>query len=191
MYSLLLLYFGNQLNNFNIYASDTTKEANYILFLYVFVFTILLPLVCSFVLRKIGLISSFQLEKREERQWPFTLTACSYLLGFSLIQNQIGSSINPLIIWILSGAQLGVFFALFISLFWKISIHMIGIGGFVGMCILLVKVHLDWDNFLYLSILLSGLVGFARLRLRAHASSQVLVGFLLGLVTQIVFVFLI
>ena len=141
------------------------------------------------MLKKAGKISSLEMETRQERQLPFTYPAISYILGFILIQREIGQSINPFLMLILVGAQFNIVLTLIISLFWKISIHMIGIGGLVGVCILMMKLNMQWDNILYLSLFFSGLLAYARLKLEAHTPAQVLAGFIVGVMTEAVFLF--
>ena len=186
-YGLLLLFFSNRLNGFNYYASEESAKANLQLFLYVFTFTLIIPLGFAYYLKRSGKIASLEMEKKEDRQIPFLITAISYFLGFIVIQREIGSVINPFIIWILVGAELGIIATLIISLFWKISIHMIGIGGIVGISILMMKMNMQWDNYLYSSILIAGLLAYARLRLEAHTFMQVLVGFLIGVLSEAIF----
>lgn len=188
-YTLLILFFSNRLSGFNIYSSEETWKINIELFLLVFIFTLVLPLSISLMLKKAGKISSLEMETRQERQLPFTYTAISYILGFILIQREIGQSINPFLMLILVGAQFNIVLTLIISLFWKISIHMIGIGGLVGVCILMMKLNMQWDNILYLSLFFSGLLAYARLKLEAHTPAQVLAGFIVGVMTEAVFLF--
>lgn len=186
-YSLLLLFSSNRLNGFNYYASEESAQANFQLFLYVLVFTLLIPLGFAYYLKRSGKIASLEMEKREDRQMPFLITAISYFLGFTLIQREIGSMINPFLIWILIGTELGIIATLLISLFWKISIHMIGIGGMVGINILMMKMNMQWDNYFYASIVLAGLLAYARLKLEAHTFMQIALGLLVGVLSEAIF----
>ncbi|MFZ9847140.1 MAG: hypothetical protein ACO3EE_03175 [Flavobacteriales bacterium] len=187
LYGLLLLFYSNRLNGFNYFASEESKQANMQLFVYVFIFNILIPLGFAYLLKKRGKIESLEMEKKEDRQMPFLITAISYFLGFIVIQKEIGSAINPFLIWILVGAELSIIATLIISLFWKISIHMIGIGGLVGINILMMKLNMEWDYYFYASILLAGLLAYARLKLEAHTFAQVLAGFIIGILSEAIF----
>ena len=78
-------------------------------------------------------------------------------------------------------------FLSFISYFWKISAHLVGWGGLVGLILILsLRFNTDLMLFLILAILSSGFIGFARLKLEAHNPLQVYSGFLLGFVIMIV-----
>ena len=76
---------------------------------------------------------------------------------------------------------MAIYVALIITFFWKISMHMIGIGGLAGaMMALSFRFGLDLWLLFSVIILASGLLGVARLQLKAHSPSQVYVGFVLG-----------
>lgn len=72
-----------------------------------------------------------------------------------------------------------------LSFQWKVSIHMIGIGGLTGMLLGLSQVlNAGLTEVILASILISGFLGSARLILKAHNPNQVYVGFLIGFVTE-------
>jgi hypothetical protein len=189
LYGLAMLYFSDRLNGFNLYATEESAQANTLLFSHIFIFSLVIPLVFAYYLKRTGKISSLEMEKREDRQMPFLVTAISYILGFIMIQREIGSVINPFLIWILVGSEVGIILTLIISMFWKISIHMIGIGGIVGINILMMKMNMQWDNYFYASLIIAGLIGYARLKLEAHTLAQVLLGFLVGVSSEAIFLF--
>jgi membrane-associated phospholipid phosphatase len=78
-------------------------------------------------------------------------------------------------------ASTSILITAIVNLKWKISAHMVGIGGLCGAIATLV-IHKPEPPFglLYVCILIAGLVGYARLRLQAHTPAQVYSGFLLG-----------
>ncbi|MCK4288907.1 MAG: hypothetical protein KAW86_06865, partial [Bacteroidales bacterium] len=79
------------------------------------------------------------------------------------------------------GATFLLIITLIINFFWKISIHMIGIGGMLGTLIGLSFLWMiDIPFLIILLILCSGITGFARLKLNAHNPAQVYTGFVIG-----------
>jgi hypothetical protein len=100
------------------------------------------------------------------------------------------------------GTTIGLFACFLINLFFKISLHATGAGGFVGMVLItmwlysygafsiwlpLVGVcHISINLVLMVSVLLAGAVGSARLLLGAHTSKELYAGFVLGLLAQFV-----
>jgi membrane-associated phospholipid phosphatase len=65
---------------------------------------------------------------------------------------------------------------------WKISIHMVGIGGLLGAVLALTTYHYPMDALILLCsiILIAGGLASARLWLGAHTKGQVYAGFAVG-----------
>lgn len=79
------------------------------------------------------------------------------------------------------GATLLVVSVLLINLFWKISAHMVAIGGLCGMMIATsYRLQINLHPVLISLFIIAGLIAFSRLKLNAHDPSQVYFGFLLG-----------
>ena len=122
------------------------------------------------------------LTEKEERRIPLALTAIFYLLNFYLLKNQ--PLIYPLKIFLL-GSCLAVVIVMIINFFWKISTHMVGIGGIIGTLIgLSFRTNSNLSLLIIIFTIFSGLVGFSRLKLNAHTPSQIYLGFLMGVITE-------
>ncbi len=127
------------------------------------------------------------METRQERKIPYLVTAIFYFIEFYFL---IKTDIPKIIIWMMAGASLLVLSVLLINLFWKISAHMAGIGGLIGMMIgISFRLQIDLHLILVLLFLIAGLVGFARLKLSAHSSAEVYAGFLLGIFIELILFF--
>ena len=70
------------------------------------------------------------------------------------------------------------------SKFWKISLHLIGIGGVLGVFLALQIIKGGLLNLIVALILVSGILAFARLKEKAHSPAQVYAGFLLGVFSE-------
>jgi hypothetical protein len=83
------------------------------------------------------------------------------------------------------GAISAIGLSLIITLRWKISIHMLGIGGLIG-AIIGISHRFQFDHSLLLIalILFAGLIGFARLKTKSHNYRQVYAGFILGVAVE-------
>lgn len=155
-------------------------KAKWMIGVLVFILTGLLPMLLTLLMARLGIIKSLHLEQREERIWPFIITAMLYYLAFYLLRQL---DLSPVFIAFMLGAFVTVVVGLLISFFWKISVHMIGMGGLVGAFTgLSLKLMIDMPLIIMVLIILSGLTGFARLKLQAHTPMQVLGGFLSGFV---------
>lgn len=153
-------------------------KAKWMIGIFVLIITGLLPLLMTFIMTKIGIIRSILMQEREERIWPFVVTAMFYYLAYYLL-NRL--ELSPVYTLFMLGAFISVVAGLMISFFWKISAHMIGMGGMVGAFTgLSITLMIDASLLIVLLILLSGFTGFARLKLTAHSPAQVMAGFLTG-----------
>jgi membrane-associated phospholipid phosphatase len=143
----------------------------------VFIFTFLLPILGVLLLKKMKIISTYHMENRNERKAPLFIAIISYYI---LLQFFYQMNTYVLFNKLLIGALLILILALFISKFWKISLHMLAIGGVTGAFLAL---HYLFGGNLYLVLLLlccSGLVAYARINENAHTLNQVYAGFLVG-----------
>lgn len=70
-----------------------------------------------------------------------------------------------------------------VNIWWKICIHMAGIGGMAG-ALLAISLVFQFNPLWWLSviILVAGLVGTARMILRQHSLRQIVGGFMVGAV---------
>ena len=168
---LLLLYFSKVFSQF-MPIEQKTHLINLTL-----IFTLLLPLLGVFLLKKLKIVSSIYIENQEERKWPLLIAISSYYLLFRMFEFLY---IHPIIINLVLGAILILFLAVIISNFWKISLHMLGIGGVFG-AFLAFQYLFGGKLFLIILLLLcSGLVAYARINENAHTLKQVYLGFLVG-----------
>lgn len=83
------------------------------------------------------------------------------------------------------GAAAALSVSIIINIKWKISIHMVGIGAFIGTLFglstfLMVDLRMSIITFL----IIGGLLGSARLSLAAHRPSQIYAGFFVGFICE-------
>ena len=146
--------------------------------------TMVLPLISIFWLMQKGKVSSLEMSNHKERSLPLFKTVIWMSFGYYLLQNLL--FYTPILKAELLGAILIILLAAIISKFWKISLHLLGIGGVVGVFIALQIIHGDFLYLLLLFILLSGLLGVARIKQKAHNYAQVYAGFLVGLSVELI-----
>ena len=157
-----------------------------ITFLTVFIFTVLLPALNIYFMAKKGLVSNHHLHEREERTLPYLMYTMSFVLLYYFLKPLL---LPPVIYLIVLGSIFVSIVALVINLKWKISAHMMGIGGATG-TVTGVAMRFSEDlNLLIMGMFLcAGLVGFARLQLNAHSSGQVYAGFILSFFSLLTFI---
>ena len=139
--------------------------------------TIAFPVASSLLLLRAGAIRSLEMHERRERILPFTITLLYYGMTWYLLARTGMPNLPVLVI----GATVALAAATLITLRWKISAHMIGIGGCLGALAALQAIH-HLDLFLPLAILvtLCGVVGTARMLTSDHTQAQVYMGALVG-----------
>lgn len=160
---------------FKFVVSQPLKTAVYFILL---LNTILIPLLIIYFLFRKGLIQSYRMEERQDRSIPYLVNMLCMLLAFYMMSKLPAPKLFGAILF---GAAIALAVAFFINLRWKISIHMIGIGGFAGVFYALSDLLLmDIQAVILVSFLLAGLLGTARLLLNAHVAPQIYAGFVLG-----------
>ena len=158
-----------------------TRDAKLQILFFIFISTFLVPSLATGLLWVSGVISSVGLEKRSERMIPLIVTGLVYTAVSYIFLDYL--QMARLLGLFMGATAFTVVITAFITHFWKISNHMIGIGGLFGFVIgAILKTHnasLQWP--LMLIITVSGAIASSRLLLGAHGYFQIISGFLLGI----------
>ena len=144
----------------------------------VFVCTFFIPLMFILFLRYQEIINDIQMKTRRDRYIPIIITFFLYVFCFYLIRR---IDIPNMFYSFMLAGLITLLVTLFITLWFKISIHMAGMGGLIALVIYIsfyLKVNLSF--YLILVVLLAGITGTARLILKAHSPAEVYSGFVLG-----------
>ena len=142
------------------------------------VFSLILPLLSVFILLLTKKIDSLEMPKKEERFLPILFGSIWMILGFYFMKEIF--SYAPIMKSIYLGAIYVMLIALLITKKWKISLHMLAIGGATGVFIMLEFLFGQNLMLLLITILISGILGFSRLSLKAHSLNQIYAGFIVG-----------
>lgn len=143
--------------------------------------TCLLPLTSIWIMIRQGKVKDIQIADASERTMPYLYTTIGFAFWSYLMSVVLHAPLFLTVVCIGSTVALAVITA--INRFWKISAHLTGIGGFFGGLMnyyIAVGSTPSWSTLTVL-LLFSLVMMFARLRLDAHTSSQVVVGWLLGI----------
>tara|TARA_Y100000813_G_scaffold65580_1_gene46164 strand:+ start:1263 stop:1868 length:606 start_codon:yes stop_codon:yes gene_type:complete len=177
LYAFGLLIYTNPYINMMI-----TETSKYFTLGILLVFTIILPILTSVLFKLFGLIDSLYMKTAKERRWPFLLTLIWYYMGIQLL-TRIYVPQSFLLLMIGATSIVGV--ALVITSRWKISIHMLGIGGVIGAIIgISQRFQFDHSILLIALILFAGLIGYSRLKTNSHNFRQVYAGFIVGIAVE-------
>ncbi|MDG1136123.1 MAG: hypothetical protein P8N48_04330 [Bacteroidales bacterium] len=145
---------------------------------FVFLTTFILPSLLIAILVKVGIVSNFQISVQRERVFPILIVAIAFYITYYLLKSAGLTGLIPLF---MVGSTMLVLMALLINYATKISLHMIAWGGLIG-CLIGFAIRFNYDLSLLImaTIIISGFVAAARLKLNAHNPFQVYIGFLLG-----------
>jgi len=164
------------------YVSAIPLQAKKMLIILTAIGTFLLPVLMIPLFLLQGKISSPQLTQRRERIFPLGLTAVFYVLTFVLF---LRIPVFRLIHSFMLGTLLSVIAGFLFSFKWKISTHMIGLGGVVALILIL---SVQFDSYLLVPLigvlLATGLAGSSRLYLGAHSEAQIYSGFIVGFIVM-------
>lgn len=145
-----------------------------------YLFTVLLPTVLIHLYRRYQGWTSFQMGRKERRMVPYIIAimcyfTCYYLMTVMRIPQFMANIV-------VTALAIQVVCAL-VNIWWKICIHMAGIGGIAG-ALLAISLVFQFNPLWWLSviILVAGLVGTARMILRQHSLRQIVSGFMVGAV---------
>ena len=168
------------LMNSGFYFSMLSWEAKRFIILVVFFTTCILPLLSVAIL---ALNPKFNLSMPDKRDRIFPLLSGSifYYLGFILL-NKV-RAVPEFKLFMLASVLVMVVL-LIVSFKWKISLHMSAIGGLTGALFALAfRSGLNPVYSILGVVIVSGLIGTARLILKKHDIWQIAAGYALGFLT--------
>lgn len=151
----------------------------------VFWLTAFFPAFAVFLMWRLKLSESIFLRTQKERIIPYVITMFFYWWMYYLSRNFTD---QPLA---LKFFYFGIFIAsalgLIINNFMKISLHAMGVGGFLT-AIILVGFYYSVDNSIWtlLAIIITALVMSARMIVSDHSKQELILGFFIGLLTQVI-----
>jgi hypothetical protein len=139
-------------------------------------------------------VQSFEMRDKQERTGPYIITGIFYLWMY---KNFANGAVPELYAKFVLGATIGLFFAFFANIFFKISAHATGMGGFIAMILLLAfkwsgetfvlgSILLSLNALLAIVIVVAGVVGAARLALGTHTQAEIWQGYAAGFVAVMV-----
>lgn len=144
----------------------------------VFATTFVMPALSLLLLKKIKIIKSITMERREDRFIPLFVMVI-FLYATSRFFNGI-ITLGLYNFYLICNMLLCVV-VFWINIYWKISMHGIGWGALSATLFIMTTVMADiFLPYFVISILASGVVGTARLYLKSHSASQVYAGFAVG-----------
>ena len=166
---------------FTGFSDHERKQSIFIVVLNIVFF----PLISVLLLKAVGFIDSIYLHTKKDRIIPYMACGIFFFWAYTVFKEQTH---YPLL---LTSFIFGIFLAssagLMANIYYKISLHAIGMGGWLGFFVIVYQ-----DNSMQMSwpmaavILLTGAVCTARFIISDHNRRDVYTGLLVGFVCQLV-----
>ena len=143
------------------------------------------PAITVLLLKALGFIESFFLRTQRDRIIPYIASMTFFFWAQYALREQ------PEIPRILVAFMFGVFIssaaALMANIYFKVSMHAIGMGGLVGICFVIMQQNnmlMTWP--LSAALLIAGLVCTSRLIVSDHTPKDIYSGLLIGFICQLI-----
>jgi len=160
--------------------SDGEKRQTMVIILLNLVFY---PLFSVLLMKPLGFIQSIYLNTQKDRIIPYIVSGIFFFWGYMVFKRQ------PHYPLILTSFVLGIFLAssvaLIANIYFKVSMHAIGMGGWLGLFLVILKnseMLMTWP--LCIVLLLTGFVCSARLLKGSHQQADIYAGLTIGFLTQ-------
>ena len=151
----------------------------------VFIFTVAIPSIGMFILLKVNAIQSVEMKDRSERTAPLLISCTSFMALLYVLKT---TNFPPVFLYVLYSATFALLIGLLINLIYKISLHTLGWGALSATLISIsLRIGMSLLLPIVVSVLIAGLVGYARLKQNAHNQAEIYLGYVAG-VSVIVFI---
>ena len=152
-----------------------------------FILTILLPILLYYLLKTLGKTHSIYLRSTKERILPLALNC---IIIFLILQRVITAHEIIELYYFFVGILISTLACFFLALLkFKASIHMIAIAG-VFMFYIALSIHfsININGTLALMAIITGAIATSRLHLKAHDCKELIIGFCIGFIPQLILV---
>ena len=148
------------------------------------ILTVILPILLYLLLKTINKVQTVNLPTTKERIIPLALNC---VIIFIILQRFLPKNELIELYCFFIGILLSNLACLILAILqFKISIHMIGAGGvlmfFIGISI---HYHININGSIIIMSLIAGAIATSRLHLKAHNNIELLIGFFIGIIPQI------
>lgn len=150
----------------------------------IFILTVIIPTISYLILRNLGMVKTVNLTDLKERRYPLYISILLLLMVvYKVIPNNFTIELHYYFIGLIA-ATFASLLLLFLN--FKSSLHLTGMGSLL-MYLICLSVHFEINITLALSlvILITGLVATSRIYLRSHTNAELLIGFSIGILSQL------
>ncbi|HUZ59785.1 MAG TPA: phosphatase PAP2 family protein [Hanamia sp.] len=148
--------------------------------------TIFYPVLTILLLKAVGFIKSIFLKTQRERIIPYITSNIFYFWMFLVFKNE------PEVPVVLTGFMFGIFLTssagLIANIYFKISMHAMGVGALCGLMLIIIFSGFSYPVFLLamLVFMITGLVCTSRLIVSDHWPSHIYSGIFISIICQLI-----
>jgi hypothetical protein len=153
----------------------------------VLIITVFIPIITFFLLKNIGILSSIHLERVEDRKVPLMIHCVLLLLIIKMVFEPYE---NPELYYFFVGILFSTLTALIlVFLKFKVSLHQLGVAG-LTMFLIALGIHFKVNVLLAVSLffIANGWVATSRLHTNSHSEVELIVGWFIGVLPQIIMI---
>jgi hypothetical protein len=143
------------------------------------------PVVTVLLLKALGFIDSIFLKTQKDRIIPYIASGTFFFWTQYVLREQ--NYVPRILVAFMFGVFISSSAALIANIYYKISMHAIGMGGLIGLFLIIMQQNtllMTWP--LSLAFLLAGLVCSSRMVVSDHKPKEIYIGLLVGLICQFV-----
>ena len=147
--------------------------------------SVFLPAFTVFLLKQLKFIDSVFLKTQKDRIIPYVACGIYFFWLYLVCRND--SNLPTIMTSFMLGVFLAASAALIANIYFKISMHAIGMGGILGLFLLIMQQNtmlMTWP--LCLAFLTAGIVCTSRMIVSDHRPKEVYTGLILGIVSQFI-----
>ena len=147
-------------------------------------YTVVFPFISILLLRLSGLISNARMHDARDRILPLIATMIFYIFAYCLFAYKHHAPV--LLQSLLLGSSCAIVILFIVNLFYKVSVHTTAAAILPGMAIVLILDHeVNITLTLIFALLIALFVGIIRWLLGAHTIGQIVLGYIVGIFTQL------
>lgn len=166
------------------YADVYDPEQARLTLYFIALLTAAIPLLIYLILKVLRLVKSIHLSTPRERIIPLVIYSILLIVLLrSVFENQIHATLYYFFLGVLAASMVAIVLSL---VRYKISLHMMAMGGMLGFAISIMIVLGIPIIYLILGIsIAAGLTASSRLHMKAHKGHELVFGFMVGLLAQL------
>ena len=146
---------------------------------------VIYPLITVLLLRALGFRKSVFLHTQQDRIIPYITSMIFFFWSQYVLREQ--NFVPRILVAFMFGVFISSAAALMANIYYKISMHAIGMGGIIGLCLVIMQQNtMLMTGPLSVALLIAGIVCTSRLIISNHTQKEVYMGLLVGVICQFV-----